>query len=105
MKKIAVSQILDGMILAQPVSGPGGNVLIGKGSVLKGSLGSRLSGWGVDSLWIESEESETSIEQTVPHLPSVKERIDRIFEGRLVNPAMKMIYHAIQKHSGCEHDA
>jgi len=104
MKKIPVTQILDGMTLAQPVFGPGGNVLIGQGSLLKASLCGRLSSWGVTSVWIESDETELQPQVTPLSVPSAKQRIDFIFEGRLVNPAMKMIYHAILEQSGCDYD-
>jgi len=105
MKKIPVSEIQDGMILAQPITGSGGNVLLGTGMNLKASLGTRLNSWGISSVWIESSESPDNVTATSSISTSDKERIDTLFSGRLVNSAMRAIHRAILKHRGIDNGA
>jgi len=100
MKKIPVTEITDGMVLAQAVTGSNGNVLIGQGTVLKSSMSGRLSGWGVPSVFVESEDSQTEAPVTQPSSALARESLDNIFKGRLANSAMRAIYKAILKHRG-----
>lgn len=91
------------MILAQPVIGTTGNVLVGPGSVLKTSMGARLQGWGIPVIWIESDEAETNTSANTGTSPNSTEQIDKLFQGRLVNSAMRTIYSAIVKYKGVTH--
>lgn len=91
------------MILAQPVTGTTGNVLVGPGSVLKTSMGARLQGWGIPVIWIESDEAESSSSNNAENLANSTEQIDKLFQGRLVNSAMRTIYSAIVKYKGVTH--
>lgn len=92
------------MILAQPISGNAGNVLIGAGTVLKTSLCSRLQSWGVSSIWIESDGNEILPEHDSAIVANGLAQVDRVFQGRLVNSAMKTIYASILKYKGANHD-
>ncbi|HSQ42853.1 MAG TPA: hypothetical protein VLM37_11280 [Fibrobacteraceae bacterium] len=102
MKKIPVKEIQDGMVLAQPVTGAGGNILLGPGTVLKTSFATRLTSWGVAAVWIEADANIVSEEQNSKEITE-KERIDALFEGRLVNPAMTAIYQATLQFHGWDH--
>ncbi len=58
MKKITVDQIESGMILAKPIIGPVGNVLLNEGTVIQSNIVSRLKTWGIASLYIQTESKE-----------------------------------------------
>ena len=47
MKKIVVSDISDQMILAKPLVGGNGKILMAQGAELKSSMVNRLKSWGV----------------------------------------------------------
>ena len=102
MKKLPISEIQDGMVLAQPVNGANGNVLLGKGSSLKASMANRLSAWGVSSVCVESSDDPDSTATPSTANGSVRERIDHMFEGRLVNSAMRTIHRATLSFHGLD---
>jgi hypothetical protein len=102
MKKVPVSEIQDGMVLAQPITGPGGNVLLGIGMTLRANLSSRLTAWGIPSVWIEAEDQEKSETSSDASGISVRDRLDLLFKGRQVNSAMRTIFAAILKHRGID---
>lgn len=103
MKKIPVTEIQDGMVLAQPVTGSAENVLMGPGTPLKASMATRLQSWGISSVWIESDGSEPASVEDQAESRSSEEKTARVFQGRLVNSAMKTIYAAILAHKGVSH--
>jgi len=100
MKKISVSDIQDGMVIAQPVIGSSGNVLIGAGSSLHANMASRLANWGISTLFIESPENEAPTVNVVTVDHGAQESLDALFQGRLVNSAMRTIYQCLLQHRG-----
>jgi len=100
MKKIPVTDIQDGMILAQPVVGSAGNVLIGIGAVLRANMSTRLTGWGITTLFVESSEEEAPVTGNTPPSHNYKESVDACFQGRLVNSAMRTIHRCVLQHRG-----
>ena len=96
MKAILVDKIEDGMILDKEVSGPSGNILLGKGTRLSITMGRRLKNWGITHVFIEGDEE---VEQTGSankvDPAEIKTLLEKKFEGRLNNPVMKKIFAAI----------
>lgn len=58
MRKIPCDAIESGMVLAKPVVGPNGNILLGKGAVLQAGMANRLQSWGIPFVAIEGEQDE-----------------------------------------------
>lgn len=58
MRKIPTSAIEAGMVLAKPVKGPSGNILLNTGSVLQAGMANRLQSWGIPLVYIEGEGEE-----------------------------------------------
>lgn len=96
MKKIPVEQIADGMVLAQPVTGPSGNVLLAAGAQLKASLAGRLSGYGVQNIFIEGEGDQIATPENFTE--DIEARLQGIFTGKLNNPHMQMIFEMVLHH-------
>ena len=94
MKKIPVDKIEDGMILAKPLMGSSGNILLNEGVVLKQSMISRLKNWDVPLVTVQSDQ-ETVEETAAPVAVEFKtEALDAVFSNVIKNPIMKIIYEA-----------
>lgn len=92
------------MVLAQPIMGASGNILMGPGGLLKTQMAGRLSSWGVHTLWIESEVTETPLETVISNESQLLlAAIESRFQGKLVNEPMQILHRAIVKHSGAPH--
>ena len=94
MKKIAIDKIADGMILAKPVVGQSGNVLLSEGVVLSSKITSKLSSWGVAMVYVEGEDENSVIQASTENIS--KELQERFGES-LKYPLMKTIYRVIEK--------
>jgi len=99
MKKITVEHIQDKMILAKDICGPSGNILLGNGTQLSVSLGRRLKNWGIDFVFIDSEE-ESAAPQNAPRLSmeDAEKNLEEKFSDVIENPLMKKIFSAVQRH-------
>ena len=97
MKKVAVPDIQDGMILARPVIGSDGKILLADGEELKSSIAPRLRNWGVFIVFIREEGEEQH--------PSYSEdkqnrliKLETSFGEVLDNPRMNTLYNAIRQY-------
>ena len=99
MKKLAVEQIEDDMILGREVSGSSGNVLLSKGTRLSAALGRRLVNWGISTVYIEGEEDSFPEENTVTVSPEkLKVELMAKFSNVINNPIMKKIFVAVYQY-------
>ncbi|MFC1584368.1 hypothetical protein ACFL5V_02345 [Fibrobacterota bacterium] len=98
MKKIPLSEVQDGMILAKPVIGSDGKILLAEGEVLKAKMAMRLSNWGVAIAYIREEGEEGSSDEDGEQKAARLKMLENTFKGVLDNPNMKTIYVAIKKH-------
>lgn len=82
------------MVLAEPLYGVSGNVLIPKGMALKAALIPRLRSWGVREVCIESDadDEETCKMQAVA---VNKIPLETLFEGKMTTRAMQTVYNAL----------
>jgi hypothetical protein len=98
MRRINIKAVKDGMILAEPLKNAHGGLLLGKGTTLTEAFAVRLSQRGIVMVCVEGE-PETEEEnvskiyasdiQTVP--------LEKLFEEKIVNYSMKVIYEALIK--------
>jgi len=94
MKKISIDKIEDDMILAKPIIGSAGNVLLNEGVVLKVSMVTRLRNWDIPTVTVQSADEvveETSTTQTVEFHSDV---LDDIFKDVMKHPIMCVVYEA-----------
>jgi hypothetical protein len=106
MKKISLSELQDGMILAQPLLGKSSSVLMGPGTPLRASMAPRLSVWGVEYLIVESTDEAMLPPPNEPHhTPVAEAQLMDMFQGRLVNEPMNILYRALLRFHGKHHDA
>lgn len=92
------------MVLAQPIMGASGNILMGPGSQLKTQMAGRLSSWGVLTLWIESDAAEVPVADVIStENQLLLAAIESRFQGKLVNEPMRILHRAIVNHAGANH--
>ncbi len=104
MKQIPLESVQDGMILAQPIVGTGGNILMGPGSVLKVQMATRLKTWGVQSVWIEASDAESMpSEENIAQKDELREKVEKRFHGKCVNGPMQVLYESILEHVQVNH--
>jgi len=95
MKKVPLAEIKDGMILAKPIIGSDGKILLAEGEELKSKLASRLRNWGVVIAFI-LEEGEEAVKEDNTEKDSRLKDLEATFEGVLENPRMNTLYHAVR---------
>jgi hypothetical protein len=94
MKKIPVDKIEDGMVLAKPLIGSNGNILLNEGVILKKSMISRLKNWDVPSITVQSDQ-EVVEEVAAPVSVEINTNaLDTVFKDAIKNPIMKIIYES-----------
>ena len=95
MKKIAVENIEDGMVLNRELCGAAGNILLAKGAALTSALGRRLKNWGISIVCIEGEEESTVPQNEVSISPEeLKGQMQKVFSNVINNTVMKKIFIA-----------
>ncbi len=103
MKRILISDVEEGMILAEPVCGNSGQVILQQGSTLTLSLAHRIAARGIQHVVIEGTTVETEVAQEVtdastPPENSIQEKVSAIFEHCNQTKIMKTIQDAIITH-------
>lgn len=99
MRKVIVDKIEDGLVLARPLMGATGNILLGEGVVLKASMISRLKNWDVPFVYVQSEVEQTEDSSSASGVPVSTDELDEIFTDVMKNPIMKIIYDAAKEYS------
>jgi hypothetical protein len=103
-KKIRVEEITDGLVLARPLVGADGKVLLNSGVHLKSSMISRLQGWGYSAVYIETE---TDLPPKLPldaqtqageDKSKLIEAIEKRFSKVQKNPLMRMVQDVTMAH-------
>ena len=97
MKKIPIQDIEDGMILAKPLLGADGKILMAQGVTLKATMASRLKNWGVVLAHIKQEGVVTDSSDSDEKV-ELLEIIEKKFEDVLNDSNMKVLYNAVTKH-------
>lgn len=99
MKKINVNDIKEGMVLAKPLVNAKGSILIQKGTTLRAAFISRLIQSKVTEVYIEGEgEEKEEIAPTAQISKVQKIPLEKLFENRIVNKSMQIIYNALEKY-------
>ncbi len=103
MKRILISEIEDGMILAEPVCGNSGQIILQQGSALTQSLAHRITARGIQHVVIEGNPEEARIVQEPIDTDSnpennIQNKVSAIFEHCDQTATMKSIQDAILSH-------
>jgi hypothetical protein len=82
MKKVAITQVVAGQVVARPVVSNSGTVMMQPGAVLTADIAARLMDIGVGQVWVEGvPEDAKPLEVTLAEL-------DRRFAGHEEDPLM-----------------
>jgi len=97
MRKVPLPEVEDGMVLAKPLTGSSGNVLMGKGIALRTSIIPRLAAWGVTHVYIDGEPSadELALSQGENKIDA---SLEKLFVGKTENNGMKVIFQCLTQH-------
>ncbi|MDR3011985.1 MAG: hypothetical protein LBU70_02095 [Chitinispirillales bacterium] len=100
MRKVKTDSIdPEGQTIALEVTGPSGNVLLGKGASITPALGRRLRNWGVDFVFVEGEDDcEESVKIKAKTPEEIKNELYDLFLGTLDNVRMRTIFDAVYTH-------
>lgn len=94
MKKVALQDVEDGMVLAEPLTGASGNILMGKGIAIKASIIPRLTAWGVTHVSIEGDP-----EPFEPHSGAEEQEasasLEMLFSDKVKTPPMDTIFQCL----------
>ncbi len=89
MKKLAITAVEPGQVVARPVSTPGGMVLMQPGAMLTSDLIARLLNLGVDQVWLEGVGPDAKPVDTL--LAELQER----FTGHEQDPLMMELQQVV----------
>ncbi len=100
MRKIPTAGIEAGMVLAKPVRGPNGNILLNAGAILQSGMANRLQSWGIPIVYVEGEPEEEGEQVLVKKVdPAEIERtLANHFGDTRTDPMMEMIFRATLNH-------
>ena len=99
MRTISTKAVKDGMILAEPLKNAHGGLLLDKGTSLSAAFAARLALRGIASVRIEGDEGEEEEVVSSVHVSDAQNiPLEKLFENKMVNNSMKMIYNAISKY-------
>lgn len=99
MKKIAVENIENGMVLSREICNSSGNTLVSKGTPLTAALGRRLKNWGIRYIYIEGEEQSIEESNNVSSSPEeLKTHLLSKFSSVMKNPIMEKLFIAIYQY-------
>jgi hypothetical protein len=93
--RVLVNQIEDGMILAEDLRGPSGNILLQAGMELRKSLARRLQAWGIVEVSIcEQGDLQAPAEGSAMPIEDLEPHLRLLFQEGLELPTMQMIFQA-----------
>jgi len=96
MRKINIKAVKDGMVLAEPLKNAHGGLLLEQGTLLTETFAARLAQRGISSVCVEGDpEPGEEIIATAQVAEIQKIPLEKLFEGRIVNNSMQMIYEAL----------
>jgi len=99
MRKVLIDKIEDAMILAKPLVGTNGNVLLGEGVELKKSMISRFKNWDIPFVYIQSDDDNPGDTANTASVAVSTDELDGIFCDVIKNPLMKIIYEAARDYN------
>jgi hypothetical protein len=100
MGKINIMAVKDGMVLSEPITNARGGVLWAKGTVLTKAFAARLASRGILTVCIEGDEIEEETASVAQTAEVSKIPLEKLFENKITNDAMRIIYEALIKHRG-----
>lgn len=98
MRKISIKAVKDGMVLAEPLKNAHGGLLLDKGTVVSEVFAARLAQRGITTLYVEGEpEPEDEAISTAPFVEVQRISLEDLFDGKIENKSMYMVYEALLK--------
>ncbi|MFP4520587.1 MAG: hypothetical protein ACLFQK_00430 [Fibrobacterota bacterium] len=97
MKKILVEDISSGMVLAKPVVGGSGNILLNTGATLREQMASRLKSWGIPFVYVEGEEEDAGeeVKSGSKNTEDLRKDLETRFGENINDPMMKTVFNAV----------
>lgn len=106
MPRLTVEELVDGMVLEEPIVDPLGRTLLGKGEVLSALYIQRLPRWGISHVAVERRQAQGTV-GTVdggPMEPNISARLeamqaalDAVFERHADNRPMQRLKEIASK--------
>lgn len=102
MGKLKVDELDPGMVLAADVDDHNGYRILAKGTVLTQKQLELLLTWEVFEVVVEEKKAEEPVQEAAKQaedeaLEAARRRLEKLFEGRLVNEWMEALYREAQK--------
>jgi len=98
MRTINVKLVKDGMVLAEPITNTRGGLIMDKGTTLREAFIARLTQWGISTICVEGKPEEGESVSSVQANENERIPLEKLFEGKLVNDTMHIIYEVLTKH-------
>ncbi len=96
MRKINIKAVKDGMVLAEPLVNAHGGLLLKQGTLLTEAFATRLARQGISSLCVEGEPEPEEESVSVVQVAEIQKiPLEKLFEGKIVNNSMQIIYEAL----------
>jgi len=98
MRKINIKAVKDGMVLAEPLKNAHGGLLLDKGTTISEAFAGRLAQRGITTLCVVGEpESGDEVVAVAPFVEVRRVSLEDLFDGKIENKSMYMIYEALLK--------
>lgn len=102
MGKLRVDELEPGMVLAVDVDDHNGYRILAKGTALTQKQLELLSTWQVFEVAVEEKKAEEEVQEAAEQaeddaLEAAKRRLEKLFEGRLVNEWMEALHREAEK--------
>jgi len=100
MQEISIKSVKDGMVLAEPLLNIHGSLILEKGTVLTEAFAARLAARGIETVSVEGESEEKTVSkvQTTQTSGFQEITLEKLFNGKIVNDSMNIIYEALVRH-------
>jgi len=96
MRKISIKAVKDGMVLAEPLKNAHGGLLLEKGTSITEAFAARLAQRGITTVCVEGEpEPGEEVVSAAQSSEIEKIPLEELFDGKIVNSSMQMIYDAL----------
>lgn len=97
MRKVPLEEVQDGMVLAVPLTGSAGNILMGQGIPLRSAIIPRLAAWGVTYVVVEGDPTPEEL-NLIAEEGKASASLEKMFAGKTVNPGMETLFQCLLRH-------
>jgi len=100
MQEISIKSVKNGMVLAKSLQNAHGSLILDRGAVLTESFAARLAARGIQTVCVEGDSEGKDISKLQTQQASGYQEItlEKLFEGKIVNDSMNIIYEALVRY-------